>query len=217
MQTNYRAKCGAAAGREDHIFENCGNCHYGSEQFIPNVIPIQRVVLMTVASGGLYFFFWFYLTWKQYGDHTREQVYPFWHVVTQSVPIYGLFRVHAHMRTYAGLMSSHDVRSTINPLLAVAIIFIVNVLSPAAWLITLQDHLSQGQAVAALALAVMQTAITAWLVIRVQRNLNRYWNSASTNVGHARVGAGEVVLAVLGCISWGLMLGAVASESFRAL
>ena len=194
-----------------------GNCLYGSEQFIPNVIPIQRVLFMTVASGGLYFFFWFYLTWKQYGDHTREQVYPFWHVVTQSVPIYGLFRVHAHMRTYAWLMSSHDVRSTINPLLAVAIIFIVNVLSPAAWLITLQDHLSQGQAVAALTLAVIQTAITAWLLIHVQRNLNRYWISASTNAGHARVGAREVVLAVLGSISWGLMLGAVASESFRAL
>ena len=217
MQTIYCTRCGAAADQDDQSCEGCGNGLYGPEQFIPYAIPIKRVAFMTAASGGLYFFYWFYLTWKQYRDHTREEAYPFWHVMTQSVPIYSLFRVHAHMRVYAGLMRSRDMASTINPMPAVGIILAANVLSLVAWLMTLQGGLSQGQAIIALALAFIQTAITIWLLVGVQQDLNRYWVLASTSVGRAGVGAGEIILAVLGSISWLLMVGAAASDSFRAL
>ena len=42
----------------------------------------NRVLLMTIISFGLYLFYWFYLTWKQYRDHTREEAFPFWHTLT---------------------------------------------------------------------------------------------------------------------------------------
>ncbi len=186
-------------------------------QVAPNLIPIKRLVLMTVASGGLYFFYWFYLTWKQYRDHTNEEVYPFWHTMTQSVPVYGLFRVHARMRAFAELMGKHGTPSTIRPKWAVAVVLIGTLLSLASWLITLQDQLSQEQALMALALAIVQTAMTAWLLVGVQSNLNSYWNSISTGANRAKVGGGEVVLAILGSISWLLTMAAVASESFRSL
>lgn len=217
MQTTQCATCGLAAGRNDTMCEDCRNSLDRSTQSIANVIPMRRVVLMTAASGGLYFVFWFYLTWKQYRDHTARRAFPFWHAMTLSVPIYGLFRIHGHMRDYAELLRGRDVPSTINPKLAVAIMFAGNVLSVVTWLMNLQDHLSQGQAAVALTLAIIQTAITIWLLTGIQRDLNRYWTSTSTSVSRARVGAGEIVLAVLGLMSWSLMLAAVASESFRAL
>lgn len=215
MQTTSCTECGTATAENDQQCSACGISLPLANVSIPYTISIKRLVLMTSLSGGLYFFYWFYLTWRQFRDHTGEKAYPVWHAMTQSVPVYGLFRVHAHMRCYSELIRSRGLRSTINPMLAVTVIILVNVLSLATWLINLQDQISQGQAIIALALAISQTAITVGLLANVQGNLNRYWHAVSTDAGRARVGAGEVILAIMGSISWLLMFGAVASESFR--
>ena len=46
-----------------------------------------RVALVSILSGGLYIFYWFYLTWKQLESETRDQHYPVWHALTLFVPI----------------------------------------------------------------------------------------------------------------------------------
>ena len=70
---------------------------------------------MAVLSYGLYLFYWLYLTWKQYRDHTGQEVFPVWHALTLAVPIYGLFRTHAHVRSFKELMFSSGVTSTLSP------------------------------------------------------------------------------------------------------
>lgn len=217
MQASDGTTNDAESGQGNLESGHTGSSPHEKGRVAPNLIPIKRVVMMMVASDGLYFFYWFYLTWKQYRDHTSEEAFPFWHTMTQSVPVYGLFRVHAHMGTFAELIGKHGTPSTIRPKWAVAVILISTLLSLASWLITLQGHLSQGQALMALALAIVQTAMVAWLLVGVQSNLNSYWNSISTGASRAKVGAGEVVLAILGSISWLLTIAAVASESFRSL
>ena len=38
----------------------------GIPQELPYYISLNRILLMTVLSYGLYLFYWFYRTWKQY-------------------------------------------------------------------------------------------------------------------------------------------------------
>ena len=79
---------------------------------------------MLVLTYGLYLFYWFYLTWKQYRDHTGEEVFPVWHALTQFVPIYRWFRFYAHVRVYKDLMINAGVPSSLSPFWAVVVMII---------------------------------------------------------------------------------------------
>ena len=72
-------------------------------------VQLWRVLTMTVVSAGLYLLYWFYLTWRLYRDSTGMKAYPVWHALTLFVPIYSLFRTHAHMRVYSEAMSAQNL------------------------------------------------------------------------------------------------------------
>ena len=91
---------------------------------MPNYISPTRLLVMLVLSYGLYLFYWLYLTWKQYRDHTGQRVFPVWHALTQFVPIYKWFRFHAHVRVYKELMTDSDVPSSLSPFWAVVVLII---------------------------------------------------------------------------------------------
>ena len=116
--------CGAA------LIDESGYPEASSETLILLGYPIslKRILFMVVISYGLYIFYWYYLTWKQYRDHTNEVVYPVWHALTLLVPIYGLFRTHAHTRIFRESMVNADLPSSINPKLAVIVVLATGVL-----------------------------------------------------------------------------------------
>ena len=95
---------------------------------LPYYLSPTRILVMTVLTYGLYLFYWRYLTWKQYRDHTGQEVFPVWHALTLFVPIYNLFRTHAHIRTYKELMVNSGVASTLSPGWAVGLVAISVVL-----------------------------------------------------------------------------------------
>ena len=49
---------------------------------IPCLISVRRVVLLSALSGGLYLYYWFFITWKHYRDHTGAEAYPAWHALS---------------------------------------------------------------------------------------------------------------------------------------
>lgn len=51
-------------------------------------ISMTRIILLVIASYGVYPIYWMYRTWKQYRDHTGAEAYPVWHALTQLVPNY---------------------------------------------------------------------------------------------------------------------------------
>ena len=166
----------------------------------------RRIVLMTVLSYGFYWYYWFYLTWKQYRDHTRNEAFPVWHAMSLSIPIYNLFRTHAHMRSFKDLMVDAGLESTINPGWAVVVVLISSVLGTVSFFLsggTEAGGIPIRNAVGVLAANLVSLVILTRLLLRVQENINEYWeNLEHLAVSEARIGAGEVFIIVLGVIFW---------------
>jgi hypothetical protein len=170
---------------------------------------------MSVISYGLYIFYWLYLTWKQYRDHTGEEAFPVWHALTQMVPIYSLFRVHAHMRVYAELMRGERLETTISPGWAVVAVLVYGGTMGVTGIMG-EGVLTQGKAFLVMVMDTVAVGVIAWLLLHVQTNLNIYWNHRSGGkLLSARIGAGEVIIAVIGGLAWLDTLANLFSPAYR--
>ena len=211
--------CGRELGRPGQL--NTAQ-RYSEERlgFLPYRASPERVLLMTVVSAGFYIFYWFYLTWKQYRDHTQAQAFPVWHALTLLVPVYGLFRTHAHMRTFKDLMLNAGLYPTISAGGAVWVVLISGVVDGIAFQMTggftSIEEISQGTAAVIAILNLVSMALIAGLLIHIQSNLNGYWAQvANERLVNARLGIGEVVFCVIGILFWADTFATVLSSSYR--
>ena len=217
---NFCANCGHRLGNEITEEQSIGRYDPEYEQAVAtelrNILSPQRILFMTIVTYGLYLFYWFYITWKQYRDVTGEQVYPVWHALTLLVPIYNLFRTHAHTRTFRDLMRDRGLLTTISVGWAVAAVWISAVIDGFSFRMTFGGEISQGLAVAVAILDGISITIVAWLLLHVQGNLNKYWHHVSEGtVTNARIGMGEVIFVVVGLLSWLSTFATLFSESYR--
>ena len=170
---------------------------------------------MSVLSYGLYLFYWLYLTWKHYRDHARDEAYPVWHALTLFVPIYGLFRTHAHARVFKELMTGRGMATTIAPGWAVGAVMISSALDWNSFRVSL-GPITQSAAIGIAVLDGISIAIVAWLLMHLQNNLNEYWTEVSSRrFLDARIGVGEVIFPVLGVLIWLDTFSNLFSESYR--
>ena len=214
MRARYCSRCGNALQPTSN---SCDKCSAAAEPNVRCLMSIRRVILMSALSGGIYLFWWFYITWKHYRDYTGEKAYPVWHALTLMVPIYSLFRVHAHIRVYTELMSNQRLDNSVSPLKAVIAIFIstalANVGRRQAWF----GEITEGLAIAMLIGLIVSTIIVVWLLASVQANLNGYWQTVMfrQSPSHARIGIGEALLLILGLYNWYDAVMLVFSASYR--
>ena len=214
------ANCGTPVQSSDNFCVTCGRALFGeipaapaqsSLGTLPRTLEYRispgRILLMTVLSYGLYLFYWFYLTWKQYRDYTGNRAYPVWHAMAIGIPIYNLFRTHAHMRSFRELMLNAGVPSTIREGWAVLVVLVSSAVSIGSLQLPGEfgnsGDTSQGSAIVTVLSAVISIGIVTFLLRHVQGNLNRYWDSLENmKVVDARIGPSEVILGVIGAISW---------------
>lgn len=176
---------------------------------LPNHISARRLLLLTVLSNGIYLYYWFWVTWRQYRNHTGERVFPGWHTLALGVPIYGLFHVHEHMTAYNRLMPGSGTTG-INAMLSVALMLVSMVLSICAAALSIS---SAFQAVliletgpSAVQSTLMKFAfdglniiLAAGLLTYAQRRINACWeNLPQVQVSSARLGWGEFVCVIIG-------------------
>ncbi|MBI4281875.1 MAG: zinc-ribbon domain-containing protein [Chloroflexi bacterium] len=229
---NYCPRCGTATRQGAVFCASCGHRLEGSTTLrsgsspmdggqavgteLRYMIPLGRVLFMSVISFGLYVFYWLYLTWKQYRDYTGEEAFPVWHAMTQMVPIYSYFRVHAHMRVFAELMRGENLETTISPGWAVVAVVVSSGIS---WLSLggyYPGETTQSTAIVVVVMDTVSVGIIAWLLLHVQTNLNSYWHHRSGGkLLSAKVGTGEVIPAVIGGLLWLDTLASVFSAAYR--
>ena len=209
--------CGSEIQAADRHCRSCGTVLSERLPILRYKLSPKRVVVMSILSFGIYLWYWFYLTWKQYRDHTGERAYPVWHALALSVPIYGLFRTHAHMRSYKELMAGTGVPTTIAVGWTVFAVAIVSLLVYAGFTLGLGE-MTAGDAGVVMLMYITSVSVVAVLLTQLQDNLNRYWDGLpNTSTGYVPVGMGETTLVIIGLISWALSLLALFSESYRAL
>ena len=179
------------------------------------LIPVRRVVLLSVISGGLYLYYWFYLTWKHYRDHTGAETYPVWHALTLLVPIYGLFRTHAHMRAFRDLLTGRLMPTTINPWGAVLMVLAGGLPGALEFAQPWAGSPTRETALMGLTATALTTAFVCWILGFVQAEINSYWRVAfaAGRPGPARIGVGEVVITAVGFLGLVNVVFAVASSS----
>lgn len=173
-------------------------------------ISVTRIIWMTVISMGLYWFYWMYRTWKQYRDHTLEMAaetgdyhYPVWHALTQLVPVYGMFRYHAHIRHYKELMVERGVPDTLNLGLLTTVVVINWIVAIAAGTMRSPDLYSGAVLLAGIVLSVLTTIVSITVLSLMQSNLNRYWETVDARLMRsARFGKGEILCIILGVLFW---------------
>ena len=215
--SNCGAAMPAAPGSDSTIATNANT---RTPQELPYYISLKRVLFMTALSYGLYLFYWLYITWKQYRDHAEEDAFPVWHSLTLLVPVYGLFRVHAHMRSFKELMLNANIHSSISPGWAVFLLLVTEVLTSISLRIsggfTGFVLLTQGIAILGAILDITGIVLVSGLILHVQRNLNRYWDGLTNGgVTTSRIGVGEVIFGIIGALAWLDTLTTVFNESRR--
>lgn len=178
-------------------------------------ISPNRVILLSLLTTGLYAFYWMYLTWRHYRDHTGASAYPVCHALTMLVPVYQFFRLHAHIRSYRELMDEWGVPSTLNPMLSIGLaVAAVALLWAAARMASDAAVLGEQPSIVGVALSETQrmgyfaanaarVALMAGLMWQAQGNLNRYWQRRiGMQLAPAPLSLVEIALAVVGIINW---------------
>ncbi len=206
---NFCRSCGANLGQPE--YEHPPQRSYAGSQTLDYYIPPSRILLLSLLSANLYGFYWFYITWKHYRDHSGDEMnFPVWHALTQLVPIYNLFRLHHHVRVYENLMVAVDMRTTIAAGTAVTLMVIalaVGVISLVIVPPVGNQEISQSEETISFVLTIVSAVIQWFVMYQVQANLNRYWLSyADRNPGvsitMSEIGTGAVVLTLIGVLFW---------------
>ena len=213
MQPKFCPSCNRAV---DAYGTFCGECGTNlvmltspSVSVIENTMSWKRVALLSILSGSLYLMYWMYRTWKHYKDHTGQIAYPVWHALTFFVPIYSLFRAHAHMRVYKELMLARGLESSIKPMVAVGLLF---VLQAFVYYEVFVDEPLFADPLFVVISVLVHVVIVATMLIPVQKSINHYWQTFRGS-DEAPIGKGEVIFGFLGLLGWIFILVDLARAS----
>ena len=182
------AECGEVNPGHSNFCSNCGGTEFkevppglaarltppGSEVIDDVRLGIGRVAVLSLLSGGLYIFWWFYITWKHLDSESNEDHHPVWHALTLLVPVYNLFRMHHHVSVIKNLAIGAGLTTSLSTGLIVVLWAVSNTLGWAS--LRVDDQ-------AALALlGVLGAVLTTTVIYLAQQTLNEYWQSAKARI-----------------------------------
>lgn len=175
--------------------------------------PTWVIWALMLLSLGSYLLVWFGQSWSELKKVARDPgMSPFWHALTLAVPLYNLFRIHAHFRTIREQRAVVGLPPSLAPGLAVA----AAILGSAAF--TVSNRLDRlilansyryspadivGVEIVSTIIALVGAIITGAVVAAGQRGLNGIWATAGSP---HRASAGEWVAILILAALWGLVI-----------
>ena len=208
--------CGAEMPPQD---ASCSKCGARNERRVR--YSLWRVGILTFLTFGLYYYYWMYVSWKHLAEEMPgKEFHPFWHAMSQLVPIYNFVVIYQHFRTIKDAQERGRVVSNLVPGLALAlsivlpyILFIVIWILAFALLWALQSF-SVAPAVAVLWVVIsilmligLSAGTLLTLVLWGQRNLNKYWERPGARPARsARTGPGEIIISAAGGLFTALII-----------
>ena len=210
-QSAYCSKCGAPTSMEPPHCVSCGaelppqgmycsRCGARNERRVR--YSLWRVGILTLLSFGFYYFYWMYVSWKHLAaEMPGKEFHPFWHLMSQFVPIYNFVVLYQHFRTIKEVQGREGVESNLVPGLAVVLSVV------AAFFFAIVYQLPDRAVVLWVILSFIAIIGEGILVIWGQRNLNKYWERpGAPPVRSAGTGPGEIIITAVGGMITGLFL-----------
>jgi hypothetical protein len=154
--------------------------------------PLWLVVALSLATYGLYLFWWTGATWAEMKRELDDSnMHPVWHGLSLLVPIYGLFRIHAHFRVLNEMLDREGVGARVQPPYAVILLMFAG---------SAGNTSARLEGPASLVLSLVSTALVAGLLVYGQAALNGYWAAVAKEQVVQRVHWGEWVTLICGGI-----------------
>jgi hypothetical protein len=158
--------------------------------------PIWLVGLLAFTTFGLYFPVWMGITWVQLQRELNDdRMHPFWHALSFCVPLYGLFRIHAHCALLRDLLQRIGATRTVDSWeVLLGVMFQMGM----AWLLVYY-FLPHDPFKPLLWLSV--AAAAAATTVHAQAGLNAYWQEVGPADAPPRVSLLEW-LSILPCLGF---------------
>lgn len=163
--------------------------------------PLWLVAALTVATFGLYWYWWVGKSWAEMKREVRDPgMDPIGHALAMIVPIYGWFRLHAHFRIINEMLERVGSPRRVEPLLAVVWAILATAVSRAATRLSslTSGALTPDDVTLTVALSLSGTLLIVGWVVYGQQALNDYWDRQAGRPLRYRVGVWQWVLLVLG-------------------
>jgi hypothetical protein len=150
--------------------------------------PLWVVGALTFLSAFIvapfYPVLWLGLTWAELKDERDDSsMHPWWHALTQLVPIYGYFRFHAHYAMIEALFWTLKGRSPLYP-------DVYPGRSVIGWMMALglfNLSLFESDLVLAMGMRTLGAALATAVIVHGQRWLNIYWTARAGRAVRLRV------------------------------
>jgi hypothetical protein len=155
------------------------------------LLNLPWLCLLMAVSGGVYLYYWIFLTWKQLQSETGERHHAIGHALSLAVPVYGLFRFHKHLSVIRDLVPF----IVIMPGWGIVMYLIADGLESAAYQIF--------DPVVSLALWGIGACLLAGLMIIYQGSLNQHWRATYDRpTEKVSIGVVEALLVIAGFLLW---------------
>jgi hypothetical protein len=170
--------------------------------------PRPLVTLLALFGNATYSFWWLWMSWREMkrirGDASMS---PFWHAFAMfGIPIYGLFRFHAHFRTIDELLAEARVPVRAGAgLLTLVFFLLLTVLYASLGVAAAAATIGAPSSLAPLSLLIVATAY-AYIVGTGQAALNAYYGSLSGVEVPERGHAFEWIFVVLFALAFAAQL-----------
>lgn len=181
----------SACGAQDFLAITTKQSQDPNQPSIPNPeslalnLSTTRLIILSIVTSGVYFFYWLYLTWKQLHNESEEVHYPVWHALSFFVPIYGLFRLHRHILVIRERALLNGIDTSLSTGMSV-------VLAALYWLLVITGAGAQDFGFLII-LGFIRLALVTTVMVWAQSTLNKYWlSSRGQNVGDMPFRGGEV-------------------------
>jgi len=164
--------------------------------------PIWLVVLLSIATFGLYPYWWFYATWRELKLEVDDpRMRPVWHALAIAlVPIYNYFRFDALMYLIRERALLASVPNSLHPGWCVVVWIITSAYSTASFRLFLRG--AQTPIWVDIAVSAVEGALIAW----GQSALNSTWRASTPGSARERVHPVEWAVIGVGAILVGLAL-----------
>jgi hypothetical protein len=159
-------------------------------------IPIARLILLSIASCGLYEMYWIYKNWRYIKEREGLNIRPFWR------GIFGIFFCHSLLRR---IHDDTEARAAQNPSFPPGRL-------ATGWVILVILANIIGRAPGPLASIISFVVPSYLLFVPVQNHINAGTQKINPTLPHYKWSSGHIICLVIGLLIWTMTLLAAGAE-----